>query len=58
MVDRVVFKGFVSDERLLEIIDQTRIYVNASYFEGFGMTTIEMIGRKVPTIVAESTTMP
>lgn len=58
MEDRVLFTGFVSDKRLSEIIDQTRIYVNASYFEGFGMTAIEMMGRKVPTIVAESTAMP
>lgn len=58
MAERVVFTGFVSDKRLSEIIDQTRIYVNASYFEGFGMTAIEMMGRKVPTIVAESTAMP
>ena len=56
--DRVVFTGFVSYEKLNHIIEKTRIYVNASIFEGFGMTAVEMMGRKVPTIVAANTAQP
>lgn len=56
--DRVVFTGFVSTQELDEIVRKTRIYINASYFEGFGMTAIEMMGRKIPTIVAKNTAMP
>ena len=55
---RVLFTGFVSDETLSEIIEKTRIYVNPSFFEGFGMTAVEMMGREVPAIVADSTAMP
>lgn len=55
---RVLFTGFVSDEALSEIIEKTRIYVNPSFFEGFGMTAVEMMGREIPTIVADSTAMP
>ena len=58
MEHRVIMTGFVSDQKLSEIIDQTRMYINASYFEGFGMTAIEMMGDDIPTIVAESTAMP
>ena len=56
--ERVLFTGFVSDETLSEVIEKTRIYVNPSFFEGFGMTAVEMMGRGVPTIVADSTAMP
>lgn len=56
--ERVLFTGFVSDETLSEVIDKTRIYVNPSFFEGFGMTAVEMMGRRIPTIVADSTAMP
>ncbi len=56
--DRVKFTGFVSNEEMSSIIDKTRIYVNASLFEGFGMTAVEMMGRGVPTIVAENTAQP
>ena len=55
---RVLFTGFVSDETLSEIIEKTRIYVNPSFFEGFGMTAVEMMGREIPAIVADSTAMP
>lgn len=56
--DRVIFTGFVSTQELDEIVKKTRIYINASYYEGFGMTAIEMMGRKIPTIVARNTAMP
>lgn len=56
--DRVHFTGFVSQEELDSIITQTRIYVNPSFYEGFGMTAVEMMGKCVPTIVAKTTAMP
>jgi glycosyltransferase involved in cell wall biosynthesis len=54
MADRAGFTGFVTDQQLARIIDETDIYVNPSYFEGFGMTAIEMMGRRIPTIVADN----
>ena len=56
--DRVIFTGFVGTEELREIVKRTRIYINASYFEGFGMTAVEMMGRRIPTIVAKNTAQP
>lgn len=56
--ERVVFTGFVDDEDLERIIARTRLYVNPSLFEGFGMTAIEMMGCGVPTIVNAETASP
>lgn len=56
--DRVIFTGFVTDVQLSSIIQKTRIYINASHFEGFGMTSVEMMGRGIPTIVAKNTAQP
>lgn len=53
--ERVHFTGFVSRERLEQILAQTRLYVNTSRFEGFGMTAVEMIGWGIPTVVADNT---
>ena len=58
MEDRVHFTGYVSQEELDRITAETRIYVNPSFFEGFGMTAVEMMGGCVPTIVADTTAMP
>ncbi len=58
MESRVTFTGFVSEARLEEIISETRIYVNPSFFEGFGMTAVEMICHGIPTIVAGCTASP
>lgn len=55
---RVIFAGFVSDEELEVFVSQTRLYVNPSLFEGFGMTAIEMMGNMIPTITARTTSMP
>lgn len=55
---RIIFTGFISTEKLDKIVKKTRIYINASYFEGFGMTAVEMMGRGIPTIVAKNTAQP
>ncbi len=56
--DRVIFTGFVPDEKLQEIIRETRIYVNPSFFEGFGLTAVEMLYQGIPTIVAGCSASP
>ncbi len=58
MESRVRFTGFVSQTQLEEIISETRIYVNPSFFEGFGMTAVEMICHGIPSIVADSSASP
>lgn len=56
--NRINFTGFVEEKKLNDIISKTRIYVNPSLFEGFGMTAVEMMGMGIPTIVAKNTAQP
>ena len=51
---RVTITGFMVEERIKDIISKTRIYINPSLFEGFGMTTVEMMGSKIPIICADN----
>lgn len=51
--DRVKFTGFLSDDEMVEQLEKSRLYVNPSLYEGFGMTAIEAMLRKVPTLVAD-----
>ncbi len=51
---RVIITGFVTEEKLEDIISQTRLYINPSLFEGFGMASVEMMGNEIPTICADN----
>lgn len=51
---RVLLTGFVTEDKLEFIISKTRLYVNPSLFEGFGMTAVEMMGNKIPVICADN----
>lgn len=53
--DRIVFTGFVSEEKLRLLIAESSLYVNPSLFEGFGMTAIEAMILKTPVLVADVT---
>ena len=55
LADRVLFTGFVKDEELNSIISQTRVFINPSLYEGFGMAAVEMMESGIPTIVANNT---
>ena len=51
---KIKITGFVTEEELKDIISKTRLYVNPSIFEGFGMTSVEMMGNKIPVICADN----
>lgn len=53
LTERVIFKGFVDEEEKNRILQESRLYVNPSLFEGFGMTAVEAMIFQVPTLVAE-----
>ena len=53
--NRVHFTGFLPQEKVDEIISKTRIFINPSLFEGFGMPAVEMMGNGIPVIVADNT---
>lgn len=53
--DKIKFTGFLSNDELKSMMEHAAIYVNPSIYEGFGMTPIEMMGNKIPAIVADNT---
>lgn len=50
--DRVIFTGFVDGKRKRELLTASCLYVNPSLFEGFGMTAVEAMILKVPTLLS------
>ena len=54
---RVLFTGYIDDIYLNKILLNCDLYVNASYYEGFGMTPIEAMGAGVPVISSRETAL-
>jgi glycogen synthase len=52
--DRVEFMGFVPNEELADVYDQSDVYVLPSVSEPFGISVLEAMGSGVPTIVSRS----
>ena len=50
--DRVIFTGFVTSKEKRQILIDSSLYVNPSLFEGFGMTAVEAMILKVPTLLS------
>lgn len=50
--NRIVFSGFLSDEEMTQELISSNLYINPTLYEGFGMTAVEAIIRKVPTLVS------
>ena len=51
--DIIEFTGFLPDEQVQKILCQSRLYVNPSLNEGFGMTAVEALMLKVPTLLSD-----
>lgn len=51
--DRVIFTGFLSTDEKRILLEDCRLYVNPSLFEGFGMTAVEAMIMKVPTLLSD-----
>lgn len=56
--ERVRFTGFITEKELKGFVSKTAIYVNPSCFEGFGMTAVEMMGNRIPTVISDATAGP
>lgn len=50
---RVKFTGFLSDSEKISLLQKSRLYVNPTLYEGFGMTTVEAMILEVPTLVSK-----
>ncbi len=51
--NRVRFTGFVSDEEKDKLFRGCALYVNPTLYEGFGMTAVEAMIFKIPTLVSK-----
>jgi glycosyltransferase involved in cell wall biosynthesis len=49
---RVIFTGFLSGKKKRYLLINCRLYVNPSLFEGFGMTAVEALILKAPTLLS------
>lgn len=51
--DRIRFTGFVSDEEKDKLFRECALYVNPTLYEGFGMTAVEAMIFKIPTLISK-----
>jgi glycosyltransferase involved in cell wall biosynthesis len=56
--DNVEFKGFVSDEDLLDFYQRAAVYVQASMHEGFGMSVAEAMSTGCIPVVTHAGALP
>jgi glycosyltransferase involved in cell wall biosynthesis len=53
LAGRVVFTGFVPGEQKRRLLSECGLYVNCSLFEGFGMTAVEAMIMRTPTLLSK-----
>ena len=58
LTDRVLFPGPVSDERLLHLYRQARLFVFPSRYEGFGLPVLEAMACGCPVIASNASSLP
>lgn len=51
--DRIIFTGFLPDAELRDIFQKSRLYVNPTLYEGFGMTAVEAVIQGIPTLISK-----
>lgn len=56
--DKVVFKGFVSEEEKVQILNKVSIYVQPSIYEGFGLPVLEAMACGTPVICGKNSSLP
>jgi glycosyltransferase involved in cell wall biosynthesis len=58
LTDRVLFPGPVSDDRLLHLYRQARLFVFPSRYEGFGLPVLEAMACGCPVISSNASSLP
>src|SRR5690606_12642744 len=52
--DRIVFKGYVSDEELMNLYREAMLFVYPSLYEGFGLPILEAMHFGCPVAASDS----
>jgi len=58
VADKVHFLGYVNDEIREQLYTFADAFVFPSLYEGFGMPAIEAMGRQIPVICSDTTSLP
>ena len=58
LVDKIHFKGFVSDQELNQYYSNALGLIYVSLYEGFGLPIIEAMGNSCPVITSNTSSMP
>ena len=56
--DAVCFTGYVSDEQLLTLYNQARVFIYPSLYEGFGLPVVEAMACGTPVITSNQSSLP
>lgn len=56
--DRVIFKGFVTEEEKIELLNRSKVYVQPSIYEGFGLPVVEAMACGTPVICGNNSSLP
>jgi len=57
-VSNVEFTGYVSDEKLIKLYQQAKLFVYPSLYEGFGIPPLEAMACGTPAVVSNVTSLP
>ena len=57
LTDRVVFTGYVSDEDLVQLYNQAKVFVYPSKCEGFGLPVIEAMACGTPVVTSDDSAL-
>ncbi|MGM5469167.1 glycosyltransferase family 4 protein [Flavobacteriaceae bacterium LMO-SS05] len=56
--DNIIFTGYLSDDKLIELYNKAEIFIYASLFEGFGIPPLEAQACNCACIVSNVTSLP
>jgi len=56
--DSVIFTGYVLDEELISLYENSLFYVFPSLYEGFGLPPLEAIALGAPIVISNTTCLP
>jgi len=51
--DNIIITGFLPDEKLVELLNESNIFILISRFEGFGLSVLEAMSCGLPCIVSD-----
>lgn len=56
--DSIIFKGYVTEEKLIELYQRAKCFVYPSLYEGFGLPVIEAMACGCPVITSNRSSLP